>query len=312
MATAFRSTRFCVFGFADRITSCFGFVVFATAFLAMSSLEGVAGPVEDRVVVRMELEHGSVVLHEPVFATFVVQNTQPERLEFDLGSDSKTTFAFSITEPDGRTVHLPPFQTPDGVSASGRVALENGLTYTQKMLLNEWYDFSSAGRYSIAFHTSAVLRTGSGRAVESTPIEPIFLEVQPRDEDRLQSICNDLATAALTSSLHTRKRETAAAALSYVKDPVAIPFLRQLLERGPDVVALERYAVEGLTRIGTDEAIGVLIESYGAEQFRSSQPEIGAGLQRVRAKTTDDELKNRIDAALAAARLHFLEELFAR
>jgi hypothetical protein len=264
----------------------------------MLSFEVAARPVQDLVLVRIEVEHGSPVLHEPVFATFVVQNTQPERLEFDLGANSKTTFAFSITAPDGRTVKIPPFKTPDGVSAIGRKALENGLTYTQKILLNEWYDFTSVGRYSIELQTSAVFRTSRGRSVETAPIQPIFLEVQPRDEDHLQSLCKDLATVALTTSMSTPERETAAITLSYVKDPVAIPFLRQLLERDPYVIATDRYAVEGLTRIGTGEAIGVLIESVGALQYRSSQREIVAGLARVRAQTTDGELRNRIDAVL--------------
>jgi hypothetical protein len=264
----------------------------------MLSFEVAARPVQDLVLVRIEVEHGSPVLHEPVFATFVVQNTQPERLEFDLGANSKTTFSFSITEPDGRTVKIPPFKTPDGVSAIGRVALENGLTYTQKILLNEWYDFTSVGRYSIELHTSAVFRTSRGRSVETTPIKSVSLEIQPRDENRLRSICENLASTALTSSLSTATRETAAVTLSYIKDPVAIPFLRQFLERGRDIVALDRYAVEGLTRIGTDEAIGALIESVGAVQYRSSQTEIVAGLARVRAAATDDELRKRIDAVL--------------
>jgi hypothetical protein len=189
-----------------RMTYCC--IVLAVTF-ALLSPEVVAKPVADVVVVRMELERGSAILHEPVYATFVVQNTQPERLDFDLGPNHKTTFEFSITQPDGKVVHIPPFQTPGGVAAIGRVRLENGLTYTQKILLNEWYDFTSVGQYSIELRTSAAFRASSGRAVETTPIKPTVLEVLQRDEKRLQSICNDLATDALNLSLHTQKRNTA-------------------------------------------------------------------------------------------------------
>jgi hypothetical protein len=42
----------------------------------------------------------------------------------------------------------------------------------------------------------------------------------------------------------------------------------------------------------------VLIESLGAFQYRFSRPEIAAGLHRIRAATTDDELSQRIDAVL--------------
>jgi hypothetical protein len=79
---------------------------------------------------------------------------------------------------------------------------------------------------------------------------------------------------------------------------VAIPFLLQLLERGLNVVQLDQYAVEGLTRIGTNEAIGALIESVGAARYGSSHTQIVAGLTRVRSQTTDEELKRRIDTAL--------------
>src|SRR5262245_14813874 len=260
----------------------YGFV-FLGAFFTMLSLEVVARPAADLVILRIEVEHGAAVLHEPIYLTFVVQNTQPERLDFDLGAYGKTTFAFSITEPDGRIVQIAPFKTPDGISALGRVRLGNGLTYTQKILLDEWYDFNSVGQYSIELRTAAIFRTSSGRSVETTPIKPIFLQVQPRDENRLDSICKSLATTVLTSSLSTGERETAAVTLSHVRDPVAIPFLLQLLERGFEVVALDRYAVEGLTRIGSNEAIGALIESFSAAQYRASQAEIGAGLRRARA-----------------------------
>ena len=273
------------------------FIVFAATFFALLIPEMIARPVADLVVVRMEIERGSAVLHEPVYATLVVQNTQPERLDFDLGANSKTTFAFSITQPDGRVMHIPPFLTPDGVSAIGRVRLENGLTYTQKILLNEWHDFASAGQYSIEFRTSAAFRTSSGRSVETTAIQPIILEVQQRDEKRLQSICNELVTTALTLSFDARKRTTAAVALSYVRDPVAIPFLLQLLEHG-SIVGADGYAVEGLTRIGTNEAIGALIETVGVARYGSSHSQIVSALGIVRTQTKDEELKRRIDAVL--------------
>ena len=81
VTTTFRDV--CAVELAGRMTYCC--IVLAATFFALLSPEVVAKPVADVVVVRIEVERGSAVLHEPVYATFVVQNTQPERLEFDLG-----------------------------------------------------------------------------------------------------------------------------------------------------------------------------------------------------------------------------------
>jgi HEAT repeat protein len=64
--------------------------------------------------------------------------------------------------------------------------------------------------------------------------------------------------ASATSTSNYEGQADAALALSYVGDPVAVPFLRELLTAVPRVDAI---VIEGLRRIGSPEALAVLDEA---------------------------------------------------
>jgi HEAT repeat protein len=90
----------------------------------------------------------------------------------------------------------------------------------------------------------------------------------------------------------------AAVALSHIKDPVAIPFLQQMLESGTTV---DRYAAEGLGRIGTmgqQDAIDVLIASL-AKANVDRRSYITSALRNAEKTTSDEKIKFRIKAALS-------------
>jgi hypothetical protein len=84
--------------------------------------------------------------------------------------------------------------------------------------------------------------------------QEFFLQVHPRDPAHLRLIADKLAdTAVMGATL--AERMDAANALSYTVDPLAVPSLRWVLQQGSLV---EHYAVAGLGRIGSPDAIAAL------------------------------------------------------
>ena len=97
------------------------------------------------------------------------------------------------------------------------------------------------------------MRTASGETIPFIPQE-LTLTVEPRDPERLQEVCDRLAKAAAGYSDLAVLRE-AADALSFVQDPVAVPYLTQVLAYHNLVSGI---AVKGLVRIGSPEALQAL------------------------------------------------------
>jgi hypothetical protein len=95
-------------------------------------------------------------LFEPLYATFSVENNTSKAIQFDLGLNRKDVFALSITLPDGTVHQTDTLQhDPDGgFGAIGYVSIAPGRTYSQRLLLNEWYDFPTSGTYTVRLITN--------------------------------------------------------------------------------------------------------------------------------------------------------------
>src|SRR5215471_15181880 len=91
--------------------------------------------------VRMQLTgEAGAGLFEPLYATFSVQNNTNVAVQLDLGPNRKDTFELSITSPDGAT-HQTGKLNQGELAANGNVLIAPRQTYSQRLLLNEWYDF---------------------------------------------------------------------------------------------------------------------------------------------------------------------------
>ena len=127
-----------------------------------------------------------VSLHEPVYVEFSVHNGSDEPVQFDLGLKRKTAFEFTVTEPNGKTtgrLHL----RQAGFGASGHVSLPPGRTYTQKLVLNEWYEFPGPGDYRVQAMLVGSSGTRSG-ATASSPSQELDVHVGPRSPQHLVSL----------------------------------------------------------------------------------------------------------------------------
>ncbi len=217
------------------------------------------------VSVSFALEQSSVTLHEPVEVRLAIHNGLSETISFDLGFNRKANLQFIVNKPGGSTVS-PPRVSAAGFGRTGAISVESGGTFKQDVLVNEWYQPPAPGSYRIQLKLLDVnLRTESGTSLSSQALSPLMLlRIGPRNPGRLSEVCQSLAQSTRTSP-DREKRDEDALALSYVLDPVAIPYLARLA-KDP---LLGRLAILGLARIANVKGIEQLISRLGV-----SDPEL--------------------------------------
>jgi len=241
-------------------------------------LEGRAAGRTEPVAVSFSLEQPSVTLHEPAYLNFSVRNNSIEAVRFDLGFDAKEGFRFSIRERDGPTAKLPPYSR-GGLGVGGKRTVGPGETYVQAVLFNELYAISRPGEYVIGGELVAPIQTESGRYLERPREVLLNLHVGQRDPQRLAQVCEHLAQVATNGSDY-QSAHTASFALRYVVDPVAVPYLAKVVRDGDSGV--RGFAVTGLARIGTREAVEVLESALNATKDPILRIQISAALWEIK------------------------------
>jgi len=264
--------------------------VFILSGMSISSVQG-----QGRVGLDLSLDSPNVSLHEPVSGVFSLHNQLKDTIQVDLGPDSNAYFSFSITAPDGDIIEVPQLKfPPDGhVGAVGMFALKSGGIYRHSILLNEWYEFPTSGDYKVEIHLSAVARTKSGNPVAMGNGSPVVLHIGSRDENYLRKLCSEYAKSVV-SSAPIEVRLDAAKELSFVRDPVAVPFLRQVLEQSPIEAG---RVVKGLASIANAEAIDALIANLKTNNYYLKL-EILQALIAASDRVTDEGIKARIQAVV--------------
>ncbi|HKS27352.1 MAG TPA: HEAT repeat domain-containing protein [Pyrinomonadaceae bacterium] len=218
-----------------------------------------------------------LTLREPVILSFTASNESGQARSLDLGQDRKANFLFTVKLPDGKTIQLPQLRR-EGISVPGQVSLEPGQVYTQRLLLNEWYEFSEPGAYEITARLVTSQAANSSDAASDSPEFRARLEIAPLDKGRLKETCSSLLKQITGAGSYSDAAE-AALALSYVKDPVAIPFLEKALSSGKMV---EPVAISGLERIDGQEAERVLAATAEAGQDEDVKELSKAALERLK------------------------------
>lgn len=231
-------------------------------------------------------------LHEPIFVDLFIHNRLGEEIQFDLGHNRKGNLDFAITKPDGSILRAPRL-SEEGTGRIGRIVLGPDESYDQRLVLNEWYDFAEPGEYKIAGSLPNPVRTRSGAAIEIRPSGTFSLQIQPRNPERLNQVCQALVKTAVESSDVSEAAE-AALALSYVQDPIAVPYLEKGLEEREWVWL---YAIPGLARIANKDAIEILFSIMKGED-REAAALARFVLYELKDEIQDRRLSERIERAL--------------
>jgi len=197
-----------------------------------------------------------ITLHEPVAVDVTIRNLISNTISIDLGGGDKTFFHFKALTPDGRQIDI----TNEGRATDGiwySIHIKPNQTFSQRILLDALYSFDEPGNYSIA----ALARVPVAKGTVDTPYileksrwakveteEASFnLIILPRDEAALRQRCEALycklrklrVTDKFSSILPIAEE------LSYVRDPIAIPYISKLISEHEEWSALARIIHEG-------------------------------------------------------------------
>ena len=250
----------------------------------------------DEVTVTYSFASRKFTLHEPVVLQLKIMNATSQPIQLSLGKNYNENFIVSFIGPSGATVQPRQIREP-GFGATGQVRIEPGETFKKNLLLNQWIEFDSPGKYEIEVRLA--------KAIENTQADPSVrmgsfhdtIEIAAEDSVRLNEVCAALASQVEMASSYQEAAD-AAQALSSVKDPIAIPYLERALFSKQLV---EPIVIDSLERVGSDKAVQVLILAL----TRLPNDEIVLvrnSLERVRDKTSDPATKQEIERALAAGR----------
>jgi hypothetical protein len=231
--------------------------------------------------------------HEPILLKLAITNSSTEPLPVWLGYDREGGFVFTVKRPDGSVIELPRKQLRQGISRVEKFPVEAQQTYTQQLILNEWYDFADPGVYEVA----ASLATEDAGAEKVCFDKRFTLEITPLDTVQFQQACSELVETITGSRNNAGNAMDAARALLAVKNPLVVPFLEAAL-KGNDMV--DWIIINGLEQVGNEQAINILIPmlqhpNREGNQFLLSR----SALMRIQTRTTDPATLELIKTALA-------------
>lgn len=247
-----------------------------------SEVKGSRADVAGGLQVSFRLEQDRVVLNQPIILRQSISNNSADSVQIDLGPAFKQDISFKIGFPDGReeTVSLPP---RDGLALLGRIRLETGESFEQRLVLNEWVNLTMIGRYSVQ---GILNKAGPNRSVPLIPVvhsPTISFMLEKEDAGHLQAISAWLISDIEDSKTGT-EASTAALALAYVENDVALPYLVKAFHSTKKV---EIVIFSVLAKRGTPLAMKV----FTTIANESSDPELRAraktGLELLRAKQRD-------------------------
>ena len=273
------------------------FLVVLATIAASVAAGGVSAIAQDltstTVTTSYDLAAKTITLHEPVTLIFRLSNRTSQAVKVDLGQDRKGSFSFVVTGPDGVRRKLPAYSR-EGIGRIGRFSIKPGETYSQNILLNEWYDFPSPGEYQLAGQLMRPITLDDGVSQETDPGFRITLEISPRDEVALTKRCDALASLVERTN-SSEEALDATLALSHVNDPIAVAYLRRTLVAQKSV---EPIAITGLERIADDAAVTALAEATKSQSVDTARL-ARASLDRIEKRTNDAQIRQRIEGILS-------------
>jgi hypothetical protein len=252
---------------------------------------------EDRadVSLRFTGPREAIPLRSAPVALLALTNQGGQMLHTDLGFDHIGAVTLVITGPDGkqRVENKEPTQ---GLHEPGDIELTPGASYTIRLVLSEWQQFSKVGHYSFV----ARVDTGNGGVGASRVTlssAPIMVTVSGSDPKTLEDQCRNLLNAIASDSSYAEVSEAMRRLLT-VNEPIAIPYLTAAAQYRP---VFARPVTNTVSLFESKEAVKSLEQLAHSSNVETRQFAVN-GLEAMQQKTSDDSLRGFIKAALENTR----------
>src|SRR5918996_1600435 len=115
---------------------------------------------------------------EPILLRLKLENSSYEPRVVNLGYNRESAFLFRLVRPDGDPIDLPQTKIREGLSLPGEVVIPAQESYSQQIILDNWYKFTEPGPYRLALK---ILNSPCAR-------EELRFEITPEDLDSLKSV----------------------------------------------------------------------------------------------------------------------------
>jgi hypothetical protein len=245
------------------------------------------------VEVRFRFQESVIILHEPVVLSFEVHNGLKQPITVTVGALVRQFFDFSLTTPSGEVLHKDPYEGQVDIVTvgEGKVTVQPGADYKEPLVMNRWFPFATPGTYTLTSRLTSDIETVDGPF--HTQSQAAKLRVNPRDAARLDKICAELARQAERAS-SIAEAQFPSLALSYVDDPIAVPYLARLLSA--HTLSYEK-TIPGLERIGNGPAVEALLSALD-DNYGDIAGLAARALARMQERIADPRLRDRIKFAV--------------
>jgi hypothetical protein len=263
------------------------------SLLVMAAATSHAPRAPKQVDVHFRFQENVVTLHEPVVVFFEVHNGLSHPITVTVGALVRQFFDFTLTTPNGQVLHKDPFDGKvDIVTAgNGKITVAPGADYQEPLVMNQWFPFAGQGMYSLTSRLTSDIETADGSFQAES--QTAHLLINARNPTRLNKLCADLEQQEEMATT-AEAAQFPALALSYVNDPVAASYLARVLSA--HTLAYEK-AVEGLERIGNDDAAEVLLSALN-ENWGDTAELATRSLARMQDRIANPRLKETVRKAV--------------
>jgi hypothetical protein len=268
----------------------------AAAGLALpSASDTVPRQVSPTVALRYTTAQESFSVHEPIVVLFSVANNLPNTITLALGAQDIQFFEFALASPAGQQVHEY-WNMNQEVSlvtiGSGKVQVPPGESYKLPLLMNRWFHFEAPGTYFLTLRLSTNIEVSNGSNI-APQSQTLRLTIRPRNAATLERICANLVKE-VAAAPNAKAAQEPARRLSYIRDPVALPYLAKLLQYNK---LTDHFVVAGLERIDTDDAARVLLSLLNSN-FADRASLSCSALLRMQSRIHDPAVKKAVKLAL--------------
>lgn len=255
---------------------------------------------QEAVTVSFSLSSPTYTAHEPIVLNLTIRNNLTQPVELNLGENREGGFVFTVKRPDGVLIQPRTAEDWGGFTRLGKFSVSPEETYTQQLLLNKWFEFSTPGRYEVTARLKRPIGIQAGGTTLTAWASRFIVEVVPRDTGRLKQVCDEFLAQISKNIAHYERAANAAVALSYVEDPIAVPYLEKAISANPMV---DNIMITGLARIGNKEAVRILFDILAGrgdadEGKKDRAVQARLALQNIQEHSTDIELKREIRRGL--------------
>jgi hypothetical protein len=278
-----------------------------TLFLELYAITVGEAQVQDTskaVSVSYSLPTTQLSLHEPIVIAVQINNETTQGVSLDLGQDKKGGFLFTVTSPDGTTLQLPQYSR-EGISQYGNVSVQPGESFSQRLILNEWYNhFNVPGKYILGARLTTPIVIGKTLHLQDTGFTG-EISITHRDPARLEKVCAELAKQVETAPNPEAAQEPALA-LSFIEDPIAVPYLARML--ATKTLTYDK-AIAGLKRIGDDAAVEVLLSALnnGGDISDNAAHALSQMLDKISDARLKETVKNAVERTSERERNEFIQ-----